>query len=76
MLLGPSIPKKGPVFHFEEIKGIEDETVEDENTYYDSFAYDPLIGLIAGRDYDPETGEIFEEGITKLESFEDELPFI
>lgn len=76
MLLGPSIPKKGPVFHFEEIKGIEDETVEDENTYYDSFAYDPLIGLIAGRDYDPETGEIFEEGITKLEKFEDELPFI
>lgn len=76
MLLGPSIPKKGPVFHFEEIKGIEDETVEDENTYYDSFAYDPLLGLIAGQDYDPETGEIFEEGITKLETFEDDLPFI
>ena len=76
MLLGPSIPKKGPVFHFEEIKGIEEETVEDENTYYDSFAYDPLLGLIAGKDYDPETGEIFEEGITKLENFEDELPFI
>jgi len=76
MLLGPSIPKKGPVFHFEEIKGIEDETVEDENTYYDSFTYDPLIGLIAGQDYDPETGEIFEEGITKLETFDDDLPLI
>lgn len=76
MLLGPSIPKKGPVFHFEEIKGIEDETVEDESTYYDSFSYDPFAGLKAWEDYDPETGEIFDDGISKLESYEDDLPFI
>ena len=28
MLIGPCIPKKGPVFHYEEVKGIQDEVVE------------------------------------------------
>ncbi len=61
MLLGPSIPKKGPVFHYEEVKGIIDKTSEDESSYFDSFEYDPMIGLIPGINFDPETGEIFDD---------------
>ena len=63
MLLGPPIPKKGPVFHFEEVQGIQDEVKENESTYYDSLEYDPLIGLIPGVHYDPETGEVLDEEI-------------
>ena len=61
MLLGPSIPKKGPVFHYEEVSGIQDAVQEDEKTYYNSFEYDPMIGLIPGINFDPETGEIFDD---------------
>ena len=61
MLLGPIIPKEGPVFHFEEMKGIQDFVQEDESTYFNSFDYDPMIGLIPGINYDPETGEIFDD---------------
>lgn len=60
MMLGPPIPQEGPVFHFEEVKGIQDKVVEDESTYFDSFDYDPMIGLIPGINFDPETGEIFD----------------
>ncbi len=63
MLLGPSIPKEGPVFHYEEIRGIQDEVKEDESTYYNSMDYDPLVGLIPGIHYDVETGEILDEVI-------------
>lgn len=62
MLLGPPIPKKGPVFHYEEVKGIQDTVVEDGNDY-NSFWYDPTIGLIPGVNFDPETGEIFDDTI-------------
>lgn len=61
MLLGPSVPKKGPVFHYEEVNGIQDAVQEDEKTYYNSFDYDPMIGLIPGINFDPETGEIFDD---------------
>ena len=63
MLLGPSIPKKGPVFHYEEVKGIQDEVIDKESDYFNSFDYDPTIGLIPGVNFDPETGEIFDEAI-------------
>ena len=68
MLLGPPIPKKSPVFHYEEVKDIDDNVVDDENTYFNSFDYDPSIGLIPGINFDPETGEIFDEAI--LEDWE------
>ena len=61
MLLGPSIPKKGPVFHYEEVNGIQEKVNEDESTYFNSFDYDPMIGLIPGVNFDPETGEILDE---------------
>lgn len=61
MLLGPCIPKKGPIFHFEEVDGIQDRMIEDESSYFNSFDYDPTIGLIPGVNFDPETGEIFDE---------------
>ena len=61
MLLGPHIPKNGPVFHYEEVNGTQDKVEEDESTYFNSFDYDPLIGLIPGVNYDPDTGEIFDE---------------
>lgn len=70
MLIGPCIPKKGPVFHYEEVKGIQDEVVEDESTYFDSMAYDPFIGLVPGVNFDPETGEIFDE--TLIEDWDTE----
>lgn len=63
MLLGPPIPKKGPVFHYKEVKGISDKDVADETAYFNSFDYDPSIGLIPGVNFDPETGEIFDETI-------------
>ena len=63
MLIGPCIPKKGPVFHYEEVKGIQDEVVENENMYFNSMDYDPLIGLVPGVNFDPETGEIYDETI-------------
>lgn len=63
MMLGPCIPKKGPVFHYEEVKGIQDEVLEDISSDYDSFAYSPDIGLLPGINFDPETGEIFDEVI-------------
>lgn len=66
-MIGPPIPKKGPVFHYEEVKGIVDE-VQDSNDSYDSFSYDPLMGLIPGIHYDPETGELLDESI--LEEWE------
>lgn len=62
MLLGPPIPKKGPVFHYEEVKGIQDTVVENGEDY-DSHQYDPTIGLIPGINFDPETGEIFDDVI-------------
>ncbi|MBR0148641.1 MAG: ISL3 family transposase [Lachnospiraceae bacterium] len=71
MLLGPCIPKKGPVFHYEEVKGIQEVVAEDENTYFNSMDYDPTIGLIPGINFDPETGEIFDE--TLLEDWNTEL---
>lgn len=61
MLLGPPIPKKGPVFHYEEVRDIDDNVKDDESTYFNSFDYDPTIGLIPGINFDPETGEIFDE---------------
>ena len=63
MLIGPAIPKKGPVFHYEEVKGIQDKVVDNENEFFNSFEYDPTIGLIPGVNFDPETGEIFDETI-------------
>ena len=63
MLIGPSIPQKGPVFHYEEVNGIQDVVKEDESTYFNSFDYDPMIGLIPGVNYDPETGEIWDESL-------------
>ena len=71
MLLGPPIPKKGPVFHYEEVNDIDDNVVDDESTYFNSFDYDPTIGLIPGINFDPETGEIFDE--TLLEDWDAEL---
>ena len=71
MLLGPPIPKKGPVFHYEEVGDIDDNVVDDESEYFKSFDYDPTIGLIPGINFDPETGEIFDE--TLLEDWDAEL---
>jgi len=65
MLIGPCIPKKGPVFHYEEVKGIQDKVVENESDYFNSMDYDPLIGLVPGVNFDPETGEIYDETIIK-----------
>ena len=62
-LLGPSIPRKGPVFHFEEVQDIQDQVVEDERDYFNSFSYDPCIGLVPNINFDPETGEIFDDTI-------------
>jgi len=61
MLLGPHIPKQGPVFHYEEVKGIQDTVVEDETDYFNSFDYDPTIGLIPGVNFDPDTGEVLDD---------------
>lgn len=61
MLLGPMIPKSGPLFHYEEVKGIQEVTADDESAYYNSKDYDPMIGLIPGINFDPETGEIFDD---------------
>ena len=61
MLIGPPIFKKGPVFHYEETDRVADKA-EDERDYgFNSFDYDPMIGLIPGINFDPETGEIFDE---------------
>ncbi len=61
MLIGPNIPQKGSIFHYEETKDICDNYVEDESLYFNSYDYDPFIGLRPGIDYDPETGEILQE---------------
>ncbi len=61
MQIGPHIPQKGSVFHYEETKDIKDDYVEDESLYFNSYNYDPFIGLRPGIDYDPETGEILQE---------------
>ena len=55
------IPKSGPLFHYEEVKGIQEVTSDDESTYYNSKDYDPMIGLIPGINFDPDTGEIFDD---------------
>lgn len=62
--IGPAIPAKGPVFHFEETKG----AVDDDDTFTGVIEDDPLMGLVPGIDFDPETGEIFED----VDSFEDD----
>lgn len=74
LVLGPSIPSKGPVFHFEETKDLI-ETVASifENTF-SSFDYDPHIGLKPGVDYDPETGEIFDDLVEDNLENEPDLP--
>ena len=61
MMLGPSVASKGPLFHYEEIKGLRDDDVAREDISFNSFDYDPTIGLIPGINFDPETGEIFDE---------------
>lgn len=71
MLIPPQIPSKGPVFHFEEVKGIQDEYIENVEPDYNSFNYDPLIDLIPGVNYDPETRELFDDKI--LEEWEEEI---
>ena len=35
----------------------------DNGRYFNSFAYDPFMGLRPGIDFDPETGEVFDESI-------------
>lgn len=47
---------------YEEVKGIQDTVVEDGEDY-DSYQYEPTIGLIPGVNFDPETGEIFDDSI-------------
>ena len=71
MLIPPQIPNKGPVSHFEEVKGIQDEYIENVEPDYNSFNYDPLIDLIPGVNYDPETRELFDDTI--LEEWEEEI---
>ncbi|OON87604.1 hypothetical protein BXO88_02700 [Oribacterium sp. C9] len=61
MLLGPPIASRGPLFHYEEVKGIPATPDAQEDIRFDSFEYDPMIGLIPGVNFDPETGEIFDE---------------
>ena len=56
--IGPPIPSKGPVFHFEEARNV---TADEEDAFDSIMADDPLMGLIPGVDFDPETGEIFED---------------
>lgn len=60
-LVGPPIPKKGAVFHFEETNNVSEEAPEAVSNTYNSFVYDPFIGLKPYEDYDPETGEIYED---------------
>ena len=61
MLLGPAVATKGPLFHYEEVKGLRDDESLQEDISFNSFDYDPTIGLIPGVNFDPETGEIFDE---------------
>lgn len=61
MMLGPSVTTKGPLFHYEEVKGLRDDEAMQEDIFFNSFDYDPTIGLIPGINFDPETGEIFDE---------------
>ncbi len=70
LMIGPHIPQKGSVFHFQETQDICDDYNEDPSLYYNSREYDPFIGLIPGEDYDPETGEIFESYDDRLEEEE------
>ncbi|MBP3238659.1 MAG: ISL3 family transposase [Lachnospiraceae bacterium] len=70
MLIGPNIPQKGSIFHFEETQDICDDFDEDESLYFNSYEYDPHIGLRPGVDYDPETGEILESYDDRLEDEE------
>jgi len=72
MLIGPPIPAKGPVFHYEEVKGIEDRRERLESEIITTINYDdPMIGLVPGINFDPETGEIFDETI--LEDWDADL---
>lgn len=34
---------------------------EDPTKIFNSFDYDPMIGLVPGEEYDPETGEIYDD---------------
>ena len=48
-----------------ELEGIhsdKDTFIWDTRLRYDSFSYDPMVDLIAGKDCDPETGVIFLVG--------------
>ena len=63
--IGPSIPAKGPVFHFEETKKA---SVDEDDTFDGIILDDPLMGLVPGVDFDPETGEIFED----VDDYEDD----
>ena len=63
--IGPSIPSKGPVFHYEEAKNV---STDEEDTFDGIITDDPLMGLIPGVDFDPETGEIFED----VDDYEDD----
>ena len=60
-LHGPAISKKGPLFLYEDVVGMKDDAEADLTDSFDSHDYDPLIGLIPGVNYDPETGEIFDD---------------
>lgn len=72
MLLGPTIKQKGSLFFFEDVDEPKDTAAEDTAKDYDSFDYDPLIGLIPGVNYDPETGEIFDDSLFDEEEEEEE----
>ena len=53
------------VFHFEETKKA---SVDEDDTFDGIILDDPLMGLIPGVDFDPETGEIFED----VDDYEDD----
>ena len=63
--IGPAIPAKGPVFHFEEAG---QGTPDDDDMFDSVIMDDPLMGLVPGVDFDPETGEIYED----MDDFEDD----
>jgi transposase len=62
-LPAPYIPKTGPVFHYEEVKGVQKNVPENDDTNFNSFDYAPTIGLVPGINFDPETQEIFDDAI-------------
>jgi len=64
LTIGPPIPSEGPVFHYDESKGQEDAETKLKNEPAFFIDYDdPMIGLVPGINFDPETGEIFDETI-------------